>query len=178
MPQNIKIKQKLEVLLSLALVLTLLAVSWIFWSRFLSQDPKSAKAQVLSSDSTTTQLLNLTNKERSKAGLNTLELNTKLNQAASSKQKDMLEKNYFAHIDSKNGKKWSDFINESQYDYSSAGENLARNFDNPDDILVAWMGSPLHKQNILDEKFDDVGFSVEKNEAGSLVVVQMFGKLK
>jgi len=172
---SIKIKLFVEVFLSLALLVLIVIAGWLVWSRFLVQTPKTAQAQRLNSNSPAGIIFDLTNIERQKVGLGELRISDKLTQAATNKQKEMLEKSYFSHIDSNNGKKWSEFIIDSGYDYSTAGENLARNFSNPKDIVEAWMNSPTHRENILDKKFQETGISVEKASDGGLIVVQMFG---
>ena len=118
------------------------------------------------------------NKERIFANLPPLKLNTKLNIAAKNKAIDMSNKGYFSHISPINGKKWSDFIKESKYDYDEAGENLANGFDNPVEMVSAWMKSPSHKENILNKDVDETGIGYSYGKLGgipTIFVVQMFG---
>src|SRR3990167_5113991 len=70
------------------------------------------------------KLLLLTNIEREKNGLSSLEINEKLSEAASHKANDMFEKDYWAH-NSPDGKTPWFFIRGTGYNYVYAGENLA-----------------------------------------------------
>lgn len=55
----------------------------------------------------------------------------------------------------------------SQADYSYAGENLARGFNNPRDMFDAFMASPTHKSNILGTQYQAIGIG---NACGITVV--------
>ena len=47
------------------------------------------------------------------------------------------------------------------YDYSYAGENLAMDFHSAEKMEDAWMKSPTHRANILNEKYKDIGVAVK-----------------
>lgn len=124
------------------------------------------------------QLLSLTNQKRLEAGLSPLNLNAVLAQAAIGKANDMFAKGYWAH-NSPDGKTPWDFINGVGYIYTVAGENLAKNFSNSGGIVDAWMNSPTHRDNILRDQYQDIGFAVVNgvlNGEETTLVVQMFGK--
>ncbi len=124
------------------------------------------------------KLYQLTNKERIKNNLPTLNYNEKLAHAAYLKAKDMFANNYWSHY-APDGKKPWDFILEAGYDYEYAGENLAKNFLFSQGVISAWMNSPSHKENILKKDYTDVGFAVVNgvlNGEETTLVVQMFGK--
>ncbi len=123
------------------------------------------------------KVIELTNQEREKAGLPGLQTNSELNQAALAKAADMFENNYWAHISPTGTEPWS-FITQSGYQYQHAGENLARDFSNPQDVVKAWMASPTHKKNLLDNRHRDIGVAVMDgtlNGVETTLVVQMFG---
>jgi len=123
------------------------------------------------------KVIELTNQEREKAGLPGLQTNSELNQAALAKAADMFENNYWAHISPTGTEPWS-FITQSGYQYQHAGENLARDFSNPQDVVKAWMASPTHKKNLLDNRYRDIGVAVMDgtlNGVETTLVVQMFG---
>ncbi len=129
-------------------------------------------------DITINKLFELTNKERQKYHLPSLNYNEKLAQAAYLKAQDMFNKNYWAHFAPDGTTPW-EFILKSGYNYEYAGENLAKNFLFSDDVIAAWMRSPTHKKNILKEEYTDVGFAVVNgilNGEETTLVVQMFGK--
>lgn len=128
-------------------------------------------------DITTNKLLELTNNERSKAGLNTLILNHNLSDAAEKKAKDMFVKNYWSHFGPNGETPW-DFILGSGYQYEYAGENLAKNFLFSQGVVDAWMNSPTHRENLLRKEYTDVGYAVVNgvlNGEETTLVVQMFG---
>lgn len=125
-------------------------------------------------------LLELTNSEREKIGLNHLTMNDKLSHAAVLKGENMFAKNYWAHNAPDGTQPWF-FIKEAGYDYMYAGENLARGFSTSEDVVRAWMESPAHKENMLSQNYQDIGFAVvEGNLLGeqTTLVVQMFGSTK
>lgn len=123
------------------------------------------------------KVIELTNKERLNAGLTILKENSELDQAALAKATDMFEHNYWAHISPTGTEPWY-FVTQSGYKYQHAGENLARDFSNPGDVVKAWMASPTHRQNLLDDKYKDIGIAVVDgyiNGIETTLVVQMFG---
>ncbi|MBI1871934.1 hypothetical protein HYS10_00790 [Candidatus Collierbacteria bacterium] len=125
-------------------------------------------------------IVELTNKERQKFGLSSLKLNAKLSQAAQAKAHDMFAKNYWAHNAPDGREPWG-FILDSGYSYLHAGENLARDFNNPDSIVEAWMKSPTHKANLISSKYQDIGVAVvdgKLNGVETTLVVQMFGTVQ
>lgn len=123
------------------------------------------------------KVIELTNKERLNAGVTTLKINSELNQAALAKATDMFEHNYWAHISPTGTEPWY-FVTQSGYKYQHAGENLARDFSKPTDVVKAWMASPTHRQNLLDDRYKDIGIAVMDgyiNGVETTLVVQMFG---
>jgi hypothetical protein len=123
------------------------------------------------------KVIELTNAERLNAGVSIVKVNAELNQAALAKATDMFEHNYWAHISPTGTEPWY-FITQSGYKYQHAGENLARDFSNPTDVVKAWMASPTHRQNLLDDRYKDIGVAVLDgyiNGVETTLVVQMFG---
>ncbi len=123
------------------------------------------------------KLIELTNIERAKNNLPSLRENTLLDRAAAAKAANMLAENYWAHYSPSGKDPWG-FIQGEGYKFVYAGENLARNFYTSDDVVSAWMNSSTHRQNILNEKYQDIGIAVvEGTLAGqkTTLVVQEFG---
>ena len=123
------------------------------------------------------KIISLTNQDRLTAGVTILKENKLLDQAALAKATDMFEHNYWAHVSPTGTEPWY-FITSSGYKYQHAGENLARDFSNPDDVVKAWMASPTHRQNLLDSRYKDIGVAVMDgsiNGVETTLVVQMFG---
>jgi uncharacterized protein YkwD len=103
-----------------------------------------------------------TNQQREIAGLLPLNENPKLDQAAELKLKDMFDDQYFEHI-SPSGDGPSDLANEVGYKYIMVGENLALgNFKDDQTLVQAWMDSPGHRANILNDRYQEIGVAVGK----------------
>ncbi|MCX7955787.1 MAG: CAP domain-containing protein [Patescibacteria group bacterium] len=127
-------------------------------------------------DITVQKLFELTNKERQKNNLKSLNYNENLSKAAYEKALDMFSKNYWAHFGPNGETPW-DFILKNNYQYEYAGENLAKNFLFSNGVVSAWMNSPSHRENILKKEYTDVGFAVVNgilNGEETTLVVQMF----
>lgn len=123
-------------------------------------------------------LLQLTNIERVKLGLNPLVLNPQLTEAALAKAADMFAQNYWAHVGPDGKQPW-DFITTAGYLYRYAGENLARDFNDSDRIIAAWLASPTHRDNLINPNYQDIGLAVvngKLNNTETTLVVQMFGQ--
>lgn len=125
-------------------------------------------------------LVDLANEDRSTLGLKDLSINDKLVEAAQMKANDMAEKSYFAHI-SPDGKTPWYWIKQSGYTYVYAGENLAVNFFDSEDVEDAWMNSPTHKANILNNHYTEIGIATAPGMykgKKTTFVVQMFASPK
>ena len=126
---------------------------------------------------TTGQVIELTNQERAKLGLSPLTHNSALSNAAAGKANHMLSAQYWAHIAPDGTSPWY-FIKNAGYSYSVAGENLARDFGDTSSVMVAWMNSPTHRDNIVNSKYAEIGVAVVDgvlNGVETTLVVQMFG---
>jgi hypothetical protein len=91
----------------------------------------------------------------------------------------MIARNYWSHTTPDGQEPWV-FIDNSGYDYSKAGENLAYGFATSSDAVGGWMNSPSHRANMLDTAFSDVGFgfangSNYNGDGEQTVVVAMYG---
>jgi hypothetical protein len=155
-------------ILSLVFVLSfILASSYVF----------SAARISVASDITISKVIELTNISRSGASEKSLSFNEKLSRAAEAKASDMIAKNYFSHTSPEGVIPWK-WIDGEDYDYSYAGENLAMDFQSVEKMEDAWMKSPTHRANILNEKYKDIGVAVKSgkiNGSETILVVVMFG---
>lgn len=125
----------------------------------------------------TSVLVSETNDARKTLGGTELVENELLKQAAQLKANDMAAQGYFSH-NSPDGKTPWYWLNQVGYTYKYAGENLAVNFVDSKDVTEAWMSSPGHRSNILNEKLKEVGIAtaegVYKGQP-TIFVVQFFG---
>lgn len=130
-----------------------------------------------SSEITADKVWVLTNKERQKQNLPALRYNSLLSESAAAKARDMFAKNYWAHS-SPNGESPWDFFRDAGYQYSIAGENLAKDFYDTESLLKAWMNSPTHRANIINSKYQEIGIGVVNgllNGLKTTLVVEHFG---
>ena len=98
----------------------------------------------------------LTNQNRVENGLKELNISGKLAEAAKLKAEDMAAKGYFAHVSPEGVSPWH-WIDSVGYEYVRAGENLAVNFVDSQDVVDAWMSSASHKANIMKSSFSEIG---------------------
>ena len=146
--------------------------------------PLSASAQEEASLSIPA-LVQLVNEDRINNGLFPLRRSQDLDAAAALKALDMVEHGYFAHTSPEGINPWH-WFDEMKYDYVYAGENLALDFSDAASVEKAWMASPKHRANILNNEFDEIGFAiadgtfnningVNKIRSGT-IIVQLFGR--
>ncbi|WP_431805021.1 CAP domain-containing protein [Halobacillus andaensis] len=102
------------------------------------------------------QVVDLTNEERAKQGLEPLELDVELSGVAKDKSLDMQQNNYFSHDSPTHGSPF-DMMNEYGIDYTTAGENIARGQTSPEEVVQGWMNSEGHRENIMNESFTHIG---------------------
>lgn len=129
-----------------------------------------------SSEITAQKVLDLTNRERAKQDLVPLHFNQTLTNSALAKAQDMFANNYWAHHSPQGKSPW-DFFQDSGYQYTVAGENLAKDFYDTESLVRAWMGSPTHRANIINDKYQDLGIGVVNgilNGVKTTLVVQHF----
>lgn len=123
-------------------------------------------------------LVDSTNIERQKVNENQLTVNPLLQQAAQAKAKDMATKGYFAHTSPEGLTPWY-WLEQAGYSYTQAGENLAINFVDSKDVIVAWMNSPGHRANILNQNYTEIGIATAKGVykgQEATFVAQFFGR--
>ena len=126
------------------------------------------------------EVMSLTNTEGKKQGLSPLKINPALSQAALAKGQHMFTEQYWAHVSPSGREPW-EFIRLSGYTYTVAGENLARDFMQSDDMVTAWMASPTHRANIVSNEYEETGIAVINGElkgTETTLVIQLFGKPK
>ncbi len=105
-------------------------------------------------------VITLSNSERQKQNVSTLKENAKLDAAAKAKVDDMFKQQYFEHI-SPDGRGPGYLAEDAGYTYIIVGENLALgNFKDDAALVAAWMASPGHKANILNNRFTEIGVAV------------------
>jgi len=160
----------------LALSVALCVFSVSLFGFLLVESNKVQKTKITYSSS---QIVAAVNKYRLENKLPALLLDEKLEKASQDKAKNMIEHNYFSHISPKDGVRWSVFIQQSDYPYIEAGENLANGYSSVDEVVTAWLNSPSHKENILTPEYKDTGVAVQTgflDGKPTIFVVQLFGE--
>jgi hypothetical protein len=123
-------------------------------------------------------IVGLTNENRQTSQLSELSINPVLEVAAQRKADHMARLSYFAHTSPDGVTPWY-WFKDAGYEYLYAGENLAVNFIDSEDVDKAWMNSPTHRSNILNGKFTEIGVATARGTykgRETVFVVQLFGR--
>ncbi len=102
------------------------------------------------------EVVELTNAERSKHGLQPLQADLELSKVAREKSRDMAANNYFDHNSPTYGSPF-DMMQQFGVNYRTAGENIAKGQRSPQEVVNAWMNSEGHRANILNADFTHIG---------------------
>lgn len=160
---------------AIGIVVILFLIWQVVASFLLLRHPVSA------SDLSVQNILEAINKQRTLRNLTTLSPNDKLSVAAQGKSDDMIARKYFAHVDPEGNYIWPRIVNAGYTPYVQLGENLAIEFYTTDSLVNAWMNSPTHRANILNEGFKDqgmgLGFGSVQNGEYYSAVTNTFGTL-
>lgn len=124
----------------------------------------------------TSTLVELSNESRRESDLKQLKLSQMLAEAARLKAEDMAYRGYFSHTDPEGILPWF-WFEQVGYDYKYAGENLAINFSESKEVMTAWLSSPAHRANILNNKYSEIGIGVAEGfyqGEKAIFIVQFF----
>ena len=119
------------------------------------------------------QVVELTNQERVKHGLEPLAIDYELSKVTREKSRDMAVNRYFSHDSPVYGSPF-DMMRAYGISYRTAGENIAKGQRTPAEVVNAWMNSPGHRANILNPNFTHIG--VGYVEQGNHWTQQFIGK--
>jgi uncharacterized YkwD family protein/spore coat assembly protein SafA len=128
---------------------------------------------IKSTKSVESQVIDLTNQERQKAGLAPLQLDWQLSRVARYKSRDMRDTGYFAHRSPQYGSPF-DMMKRFNIQYTSAGENIAVGQTSPEQVVKEWMSSPGHRKNILNDTYTYIGVGYAKGGSYGTYWTQMF----
>lgn len=107
------------------------------------------------------EVIDLTNVQRKKNGLSALQEDINLSKVAQLKSADMMKNNYFEHNSPTYGSPF-DMMDRYNITYRAAGENIAYGQTTPAIVVGAWMDSPGHRKNILNDSFTHIGIGYEE----------------
>ncbi|MFB6376122.1 MAG: CAP domain-containing protein [Bradymonadaceae bacterium] len=85
-----------------------------------------------------------------------LTMNAKLREAARCHSLDMARNDFFSHTSS-NGSSPGDRMTKAGYNWTTWGENIAKGYPTPKDVVSGWMNSTPHCENIMSSDFVDTG---------------------
>lgn len=160
----------------LCVVLALLAINITY--NFTS----AKKFQILgyATNMSSSEIISLSNAQRTNQGMSPLSYNAQLTSAAQAKAQDMFANGYWAHTSPSGKTPWY-FITNAGYSYSTAGENLAKDFSTSSGVVNAWMNSSSHRANIINSSYVHTGVAVVNgvfNGKETTIVVAMYASPK
>ena len=108
------------------------------------------------------EVIRLVNIERAKNGLSPLTEDWQLSRVARYKSQDMRDRGYFSHTSPTYGSPFQ-MMKSFGISYRTAGENIARGYKSPADVVAGWMNSSGHRANILSPSFTHIGVGYEQD---------------
>jgi uncharacterized protein YkwD len=122
-----------------------------------------------------TQVLDLTNAERAKAGCDALRLDVHLRTAARGHSTDMAVHNYFSHT-GRDGSDPGERMADAGFNIRRGwAENIAAGYPTAKAVMTGWMNSSGHRANILNCRLQALGVGVARSSGGRLYWTQDFG---
>ncbi|MEU7917149.1 CAP domain-containing protein [Micromonospora zamorensis] len=105
------------------------------------------------------EVVNLVNAERAKAGCKALSIDDKLMTAAQKHSQDQADHQKMSHTGS-DGSNAGTRLDRVGYTWRTYGENVAWNQKTPAAVMDAWMNSSGHRANILNCAFTEIGVGI------------------
>lgn len=143
-------------------------ISWPYQPTMAADNPLIGQEQAI---------ITQTNQIRERAGLSPLAQNSRLTTSASRKAADMASRGYFDH-GNPDGYRMAYWVNGAGYNYTLAGENIAKGFFSLDRLMNAWVNGPAHYKNLVEPKFTEIGIGMAEGwyeNQNTLFIVQHFG---
>ncbi|MFC7531733.1 S8 family serine peptidase [Actinoplanes sp. GCM10030250] len=127
------------------------------------------------SSSFETQVVTLTNAQRTANGCGPLRIDDRLTTAARAHSTDMAAKGFFSHTGS-DGSNFVTRVVRTGYSGASA-ENIASGYRTPQEVVTGWMNSSGHRANILNCNSIAVGVGLVIKADGTTYWTQDFGRV-
>jgi uncharacterized protein YkwD len=121
------------------------------------------------------EIYGLVNRARAAAGLAPVSRNETLERQASQYACELIQYDFFAHVNPVTDTRLEDRALAFGYDYHVIGENLAAGQTTPQQAFTDWMNSPSHRDNILDPRFTQLGVGIRAGGSYNVYWVQEFG---
>ncbi|WP_431991907.1 CAP domain-containing protein [Streptomyces albogriseolus] len=125
-------------------------------------------------DRTAAEVVELTNRERTRAGLRPLSRDPLLTTAAQAHSADMVARGFYAHTAPDGGKPW-DRAAAAGSRCRTVGENIACGQRSAAEVVRGWMNSPGHRANILKPEFTHIGVGFAGGGRAGTYWTQLFG---
>jgi uncharacterized protein YkwD len=119
-------------------------------------------------------ILDLTNQERTKAGLPALKLSLVLSKIARGHSANMAKQGKMEHV--LDGKTPGQRTKEGGYRFDVVAENIAwgeKGFTLAQ-VMKTWMDSKVHRENILQKEFTEIGIGIGIDAKGKSYYTQLF----
>ncbi|MFV0406831.1 MAG: CAP domain-containing protein [Propioniciclava sp.] len=121
-------------------------------------------------EASVTEVITLTNSERTAAGLAPLRMNPCLaDQVARPWGEHLARTGPLVHQDMQAALRKCPNLN-------GIGENLAAGQNSPREAVTDWMNSPGHRANLMNPSFDEIGVVRVVSGSGKIYWVQIFGQ--
>ncbi|WP_405673483.1 CAP domain-containing protein [Streptomyces sp. NBC_01530] len=123
---------------------------------------------------TAAEVVELTNRERGRAGLPPLATDPLLAGAAQAHSADMVARAFYSHTSPEGTQPW-DRAAAAGARRRSIGENIACGQRSPAEVVEGWMNSPGHRANILKTDFTHIGIGFAGGGPAGTYWTQLFG---
>lgn len=123
---------------------------------------------------TASEVVDLTNRERTRQGLPPLAVDPRLTTAAQAHSADMIARAFYAHTAPDGSRPW-DRAAAAGATRRSIGENIACGQRSPAEVVEGWMNSPGHRANILTPDFTHIGIGFAGGGAAGTYWTQLLG---
>jgi uncharacterized protein YkwD len=159
-----------------------IAVLLLLWTCPSSVAPEAVRAEGAAAAGAgaaviTAGVLDLTNVERSRAGLAPLRANAQLMRAAQLQAEQMAALGRMSHVLSDGRYPGpQDRLAAAGYRWRAYAENIAYGQRGPEDVTESWMTSAGHRANILNATYVELGTGYAVDGRGRPYFVQVFGK--
>jgi uncharacterized protein YkwD len=153
-------------------IIAILAVAIMFVTAAAPASSQDQKPDPFALTKEEKQVVDLTNAAREKEGLKPLKVSPKLCEIARAYSIKMAKVKKVDHFldNTKVGQR----AKAAGYFYSFIGENLGAGTFPVPKIFQAWMDSKLHRENILEKKFLEIGVGIHRDEDGESWYTQLF----
>ncbi|GAA3506243.1 CAP domain-containing protein [Streptomyces prasinosporus] len=125
-------------------------------------------------DRAAAEVVGLTNRERTRAGLPPLSRDPLLAAAAQAHSADMVARDFYSHTAPDGSRPW-DRAAAAGSARRTIGENIACGRRSPAEVVRGWMNSPGHRANILEPDFTHIGVGFAGGGRAGTYWTQLFG---